>query len=97
MRKYISLLALTVLLSCSKSEFEDQQHVDKSAAHICKFQYCPYKGYTLNQYERGIEDEDNDETASPGSDAYYIDYTHFLFPDWDYDQCEEYTFKIVKP
>jgi hypothetical protein len=41
--------------------------------HLCYFDQCPYIGITLSEY-------DNAHAAEIGSDSYYIDYLHLLYP-----------------
>lgn len=68
----------------------------KQTGHTCKFNLCPYKGYTsfpgvINTGETTINYEEE-----PGSDAWALDQLHFEYPNVSYGELEEKLFTTKK-
>ena len=80
---FLCLTAIALILFCFTED-----------THTCKWQSCPYKGITPDQWKQsvinyvGIENE--------GTDSYYIDMLHLEFPELEYEQLEEKLFLKIK-
>jgi len=80
---FLCLTAIALILFCFTED-----------THTCKWQSCPYKGITKDQWKQsvinyvGIENE--------GTDSYYIDMLHLEFPGDEYDELENKLFTQVK-
>ncbi len=57
--------------------------------HACKWEHCPYKGITKNQWSQAIKDYTECEE---GSDCYLIDILHLQYPTDEYDQLDQKLF-----
>ena len=59
--------------------------------HKCNWVDCSHFGEIMDQHNFisrwGYE---------PDTDGYYTELTHFMNPDWTYEQCEEYVFTGVE-
>lgn len=59
--------------------------------HNCDWEDCSH----FNE----IIDQDNFISKwgyEPDTDGYYVELTHFMNPDWTYEQCEDYVFSGVE-
>lgn len=80
----IKLIAVIILLCAIVFELCSCSKIDVDNGHKCRWEYCPYKNVTPDNYGRSV-------TAYVGNDeseAYSIDVLHLLAPNADYDELE---------
>ena len=58
-----------------------------SLLHFCNWEDCThnYEYKSFNNFESAYN-------AEKYSDLYLIELTHFLYPSWTYEKCEDYVF-----
>ena len=58
-----------------------------SLLHFCNWEDCThnYEYKSFNNFESAYNAEEY-------SDLYLIELTHFLYPSWTYEECEDYVF-----
>ena len=58
-----------------------------SLLHFCNWEDC------TNNYEyKSVSNFKSAYNAEEYSDLYLIELTHFLYPSWTYEECEDYVF-----
>ena len=80
---FLCLTAIALILFCFTED-----------THTCKWQSCPYKGITKDQFKQSVINYvgiENEET-----DGYYIDMLHLEFPELEYDELENKLFTHTK-
>ena len=62
-----------------------------SLFHICNWEDCThnFEYKSENNFVSAYGFKDN-------SDLYLIELTHFIYPSWKYEECEEYVFTGVE-
>jgi len=75
------IILIAAICSCKKVEIDN--------GHKCRWELCPYKNITPNNYGKAVKDY----TGTDGGDAYSIDILHLEFPEKDYDELEQMLFE----
>ena len=74
--KILSIIVITFILLLFYSKI-----------HQCNWDYCPHEGKLMissNFISYWGYEED--------TDGYLCEYTHFINPNWTYEECEDYVF-----
>ena len=56
------------------------------------FHFCNWEDCTHNYEYKSFSNFESAYNAEKYSDLYLIELTHFLYPTWTYEECEDYVF-----
>lgn len=86
----IAFVILIAVLASSCTHAEPKRiQLQSNALHACKWPQCPYHGIRPCDYRKIVE-----YVGSEGTDAYYIDSLHLVYPTYEYEQLDSMLFAI---
>ena len=97
-KDYTLHLIFSIIAFCVIGEYACHKSIENTetapaAKHACKWELCPYKGITPNQWNQAVRDYTQCEEAT---DAYLIDILHLEYPMAEYEELDSMLFSPMK-
>lgn len=82
-------LTTSIVYTAGKDTFALDFIPIDTTGHVCKWELCPYKGVVRFDWHEAITEYTGCEV---GTDCYCIDWLHFEYPTYEYDQLDSLLF-----